>query len=226
LLFPLTAWAAPVTTDFTAGQPAGTNTIVATQGNSANFTLGTSTVTARAGLLTKATGAINFTVSGGRILVVNNRGADEMGLGACLSACSGDGGEIDFSGPNTEELVQISLAAVEAAGFTNFTIDADSATGGEALGVYGSNNSGLLGTFLVNLASADGEQLVAAAQNFTFLNFISANSNGNGDVILHQIGATPAPEPSTLSLLGLGLLGVGAMARRRRRQVSAAPHPR
>lgn len=204
-MFPMVAGATVVDTGAEFwNAPANTNANLGT--GSTSFALGTSTVTAQAGTVSGTTVTL-----GNRNLLLNNRGADEQGLGACNVACSGDGGEID-----TNEIVQVSLIAAEAAGYSSFSIQANSATGGELLRVYGTDTSNTLGTLIASLTSADGDVVEAAAQNYKYLNFIITDGSGD-NVLVHLIDAQLAavPEPATLALLGAGLLGFGFLGRRK-----------
>jgi PEP-CTERM motif len=210
-MFPMAAGAVTVDTgsEFWSSASSGNNF---TLGTSQSFAFGTSTLTATAGTYSGTTLDLS---NGNRLIDENNRGTDEQGLGVCLHSCSGDPGEIDP--PN--EVIQISLVAAEVAGYSNFSIQANSATSGEKLEVYGSNTSGNLGTFIVGLTSADGDTLIPTAQNWQFLNFISSTSSGN-NVLLHLIDGDPSsvPEPGTFALLGAGLAGLGLFRRRDRKR--------
>src|SRR5882762_7751740 len=82
-----------------------------------------------------------FTVGGQ--LVGNNRGADEMGVGVCFgNGCNNghidDNPEIDASG---REIVRLDITSL-LSGFGSFTVNADSATEGELLGIFASNAAG------------------------------------------------------------------------------------
>jgi len=129
-MFPMAAGAVTVDTgsEFWSSASSGNNF---TLGTSQSFAFGTSTLTATAGTYSGTTLDLS---NGNRLIDENNRGADEQGLGVCLHSCSGSPGEIDP--PN--EVLQISLVAAEGAGYSNFSIQANSATAGEKLEVYGS----------------------------------------------------------------------------------------
>lgn len=209
------ASAAPITYNFT---PSGNG--VFNLGASEGYTAGalTPTVTAYSGSYSGST----ITLNG--ILVGNNRGTDEQGLGVCLGSTSGrsapcsdfniaDNPEIDAS---SHELIQLDITSLLLNGYNKLSVNADSATDGELLLTYGSTTSGGLGTLLASISSADGT--VSISQNGNYLNFTSNGSTNSGyDVLLHSLTADKVnntPEPMSLALLGSGLLGLSLMRRR------------
>lgn len=204
------ATAAPIVYDFTSGPS------VVDLGASETYTAGagTPTITAYAGSYSGTT----ITRTG--ILVGNNRGSDEQGLGVCVGSgntCNpghyGDNPEIDA---NTKELVQLDITSLLANGYTKLSVNADSSTSGELLLTYGSTTAGSLGTLLASISSADGT--VSITQNGNFLNFTANGSTNSGyDVLLHSLTAdtVATPEPVSIAVLGVGLLGLG-MTRRLR----------
>lgn len=210
------ATAAPIVYDFTS-----TGGSVVDLGGTEGYTAGTGTptVTAYSAYYTPPGNAI--TRSG--ILVGNNRGTDEQGLGVCLGSTSffgscgpfgiADNPEIDAS---AREVVQLDISSLLAAGYNSIKLNADSATSGELLLTYGSGSASSLGTLLASISSANGD--VSVTQNGNYLNFISnGGPNSSNDVLLHSLTADKiaTPEPVSVAVLGVGLLGIG-MTRRLR----------
>jgi hypothetical protein len=211
-----TSIAAPITYDFTA-PVAGNQALGASHVYTA---AGGPNVTAISGSYTHSgTGAPTagdaFTTGGQ--LVGNNRGSDEMGVGVCFgNGCNNghidDNPEIDVSG---REAVRLDISAL-LAGFSGFTINADSATDGEKLGVFASNAAGTaLGAKLADITSTDGSVMITATTNYLF--FVSDNTTTSGAAsLLHSLTVTPnaVPEPASLVLLGGALFATGLLRRR------------
>lgn len=208
--------AAAITFDFAAALGSGNTNL----GSSESYTVGGRTITASSGVYSGSSVTLNGNGNNTTVLVGNNRGADEQGLGVCRgngNSCNanniGDNPEIDFS---LQELVQLDINSL-LGNYNLFTINADSATpptNGELLAVYTSNSSSALGTLLGTISSTQGD--VAISPTGRYLNFISANNLGTGDVLLHSLSANNVPEPASMALLGAGLLGLGVVGRRKR----------
>jgi hypothetical protein len=150
-------------------------------------------------------------------LVGNNRGTDEMGVGVCFgNGCNNghidDNPEIDASG---REAVRLDISTL-LAGFGSFTLNADSATAGEVLGIFASNAAGTaLGAKLGDATSAGGNVAITPTSNYLF--FVADNTTASGaDVLLHSLSVTPnaVPEPASFALLATALLGVAVLRRR------------
>src|SRR5437763_8372949 len=127
-------------------------------------------------------------------LVGNNRGADEMGVGVCFgNGCNNghinDAPEIDANG---REAVRLDITSLLAANFGSFTINADSATDGEKLGIFAGNAAGTaLGAKLTDATSSDGNVSITPTGNFLF--FVADNTTtSEADVLLHSLTVTAA----------------------------------
>ena len=158
-------------------------------------------------------------------LVGNNGGSDGMGVGVCFgNECNhghiDDNSEIDASG---REAIRLDITSLISS-FNSFTIDADSATGAELLGIFSSDAAGTtLAAQLGDATSSGGNVSISPTGNFLF--FVADNTTTSGaHVLLHSLTVTPnaIPEPSSLALLGAAILAVGLICRRHRKRVGTA----
>jgi hypothetical protein len=216
--------AAPITYDFTG-------TVLGNQALGGSHTYaaaGGPDITAISGLFVQlgtgapVTGDV-FTSVGQ--LVGNNRGSDGIGVGVCSgNGCNhghiDDNPEIDAS---RREAVRLDIAGLISS-FNSFTIDADSATGGELLGIFASDAAGTtLAAKLGDATSSGGNVSINPTGNFLF--FVADNTTTSGaDVLLHSLTVTPntIPEPTSLAVLGAAILAVGLICRKHRRRDAMA----
>jgi hypothetical protein len=231
--------AATFTYDF-AGAVSGTNTLLGASNNYSSTPAGAPTITLTAGQYSGTIGTptnTTFLLPAAFRLVGNNRGTDEQGVGVCGAAAPYDctdvsngmmanrhqlqtNGELDYS---QKEVIRVDLTALFAL-YSNFTVNADSATSGEQLGVFTSNLATNLGTKLTDITSAQNGVVVTPQH---FLYFLSDSNSDSGDVLLRSLtvtltdnggggGGGSLPEPAGMAILGVALAGLGWVKRRRK----------
>jgi hypothetical protein len=140
-------------------------------------------------------------------LVGNNHGSDAMGVGVCFgNRCNhghiDDNPEIDAGG---REAVRLGITSL-ISNFNSFTINADSATAGEMLGIFAGDATGTILTARLGDASSGGGVSINPTSSFLF--FIADNTTNIGaDVVLHSLAVTPnaIAEPISLALLGTAI---------------------
>jgi hypothetical protein len=142
-----------------------------------------------------------------------------MGVGVCFgNGCNhghiDDNPEIDASG---REAVRLDITSL-LSNFNSFTINADSASAGEMLGIFAGDATGTILAAKLGDASSGGDVSISPTSNFLF--FIADNNTSSGaDVLLHSLTVTPnaIPEPTSLALLGTAILAIGLIGRRHRK---------
>ncbi len=120
--------------------------------------------------------------------------------------------------------MQIDLAAIYMAGWTNPILRIQSVTDGEAFDVFTSDLAGVLGSpIVIGSTMNDSFLSVPLAFNHRFLGVaVHYRRQPDDNVLLDAFSADPppsnVPEPATYALLGTGLFLVVPVTRRRKRK--------
>jgi hypothetical protein len=152
-------------------------------------------------------------------LFYKNAGTGEIGLGLVGTLNN----ELQVSGGNPLQFIQLDLTSILNAGFFNGRIEVGSVQSGELFDLYGSNALGVLGTKL-NSTSYDSSQddQFVSIPNFGTYKFISVVAAA-ADVlpVAFQAEITPIPEATSILPTAFLAIVVTAFEARRRRRVTA-----